>query len=126
MLISNLITLHPQKKKMTHIETENNPFFELLITKFGRKSFTIKLYSEINNVSNPPKVKYEVIAHSTNESVSGFGNNPGNAFAEAISKIGYDRKERALPELQSHYHVTGNFHKIGGLEFNKVVRKSLS
>ena len=109
---------------MNTIETENTPFFELSITKLTRKHLVIRLFQEAN--SPTPRVKYQVTYASTGEVWEGVSNDEANAFAHAIQHAGYDFKTSALREIKSHYQVTGAHHKIGNLEFKKVVRKSLA
>jgi len=110
---------------MINIHTENSPFFELTITKFAKKSYTIRLYKEITSDASAPRIKYELVTHSSGKTIQGVENDDGKAFADAISRVGYDRKQRALHEIQKYHHVQGYFHKIGNMEFSKVVRKSL-
>jgi len=110
---------------MIHIQTENTPFFELVVTKFAIKSITVQLYKEPSTAATPPQIRYEITAHSTGKSASGVENDEESAFAKAISMAGYDRKKRALPEIKKHHHVKDYFHKIGNLEFSKVIRKAM-
>ena len=111
---------------MIDIQTENTPFFELSITAFGRKSITIFLYKEISTTSIDLKTKYEITSHSSGKSSEGIENDDGKAFAAAIFTAGYDRKQRVLAEIQKYHHIEGRFHKIGKIEFNKIVRKAVS
>ena len=109
---------------MNTIETEANPFFELSITKLARKHLLIKLFQEAN--SPTPRIKCQMTYASTGEVLEDVYNDEANAFAHAIQHAGYDFKTSALREIKSHYHVMGVHHKIGNLEFKKVVRKSLA
>ena len=111
---------------MNSLTKENTPSFELSITKFATKSLTIRLYEEVTDSANLPIVTYEITIRSSGKTHKGVGNDEADAFAKAITHAGYDEKRRALPEIKAHYQVKDQFHKIGTLEFNKVVRKAMS
>ena len=110
---------------MLNIQTQNTPLFELVITKFALKSITLQLYSEPATSQNPAQIRYEIVAHSTGKSANGVEKDEETAFAAAIATAGYDRKKRALPEIKKYHHVKDHFHKIGNLEFSKVIRKAM-
>ena len=109
---------------MNPAETENSPTFELLITKFTKKYLIIKLYQEAN--SSPQGVKYMITFPSSGVTHEGVANDEGKAFAQAIEHAGYAPKTSALREIKHYYNVKGHYHKIGNIEFKKVVRKALA
>ncbi len=107
---------------MTQIQTENTPFFELLITKLMKKSLSVSLYKELNNGSN---IRYTVALHSSGQIKEGTASTEERAFSSAIAQVGYDQKNSVYNEIRNHYQVHGVFHKIGTSAFSKIVKRAI-
>lgn len=110
---------------MNNTETENTPFFELLITKFMKKAYTISLYHGISGNDTTPAIHYSITTHSTGQTLKGTGNNEERAFSEAIEQAGYAQKNSVYSEVKNHHQVHGVFHKIGSIEFGKIVKRAI-